>query len=419
MNGAVSADWLLPIDGPPLGDHYVAWERGRITEIGAGKVAHHYPDAVILPGLVNAHSHLEYAVYGGFADGLPFPRWLSTHIDRKRLLSREETLSIARRGAADSLAAGITTTGDYSFSGASATAAREFGLRAIVYLEVFGSDPALASARFDALRSELEADELVRIGVSPHAPYTCSLEVYSWCMSLGLPVGTHLAESEAENEWLERGEGPLAEHRSFLVEPTGRRSVATLGDVLCPELLSAHCVALDDAEIALLGARDVPVVHCPRSNAMLGCGFARLGALRAAGVRVGLGTDSPASTPSLDPWDEMRAALCTARALEQRPDALSAGAALRLATLDSAAALGLDSEIGSLVAGKRADITIVSTLGSPYDPVEDPAATAVFGGSPASVLETIVEGQTRYRQGETAWHEVRSTASAARARMLV
>jgi 5-methylthioadenosine/S-adenosylhomocysteine deaminase len=188
--------------------------------------------------------------------------------------------------------------------------------------------------------------------------------------------------------------------------------------VLGPGLLSAHCVELDDDEVRTLARHDVPVAHCPRSNAMLGCGVARIADLRAAGVRVGLGTDSPASAPSLDPWDEMRAALLAARAREQRPDALQVEDVLRLATLDSARALGLEAEVGSLTPGKRADITVVSSLDSPYDPIENPTASAVFGGSPATVLETIVDGQTRYRQGETAWQEVRSTASAARARML-
>ena len=175
---------------------------------------------------------------------------------------------------------------------------------------------------------------------------------------------------------------------------------------------------LDDVELELLVAHDVAVVHCPRSNAMLGCGIAPLTDLRSAGLRVGLGTDSPASTPSFDFFDELRAAVLVARARECRPDALSAGEALRLATIDGARALGLDTEIGTLTTGKLADLTAVSFAGSPYDPVEDPVAAVVFGGSPSRVVETIVEGTTRYRQGEHAWHEARSTASAARRRML-
>ncbi len=367
---------------------------------------------------MNAHSHLEYAVYAGFGDGEQFGGWLSTHIERKRRLDYPAMVAIARRGAADSLTAGITTSADYSFSGASGDAVRALGLRAIVYLEVFGSDVGAAAERFAGLRDGFEETELVTVGVSPHAPYTCSLELYRWCLSLGIPVGTHLAESDGENEWLEHGTGPLAAARGVLVEPTGKRSLATLDEVLGPRLLSAHCVSVNDEEVALLAGRDVPVAHCPRSNALLGCGVAPLTALRRAGARVGIGTDSPASTPSIDPWDELRAAIGAARARERRPDALPAADALRLATIEGARALGLGDAVGSLEVGKQADITLLSLAGTPYDPVDDPTVAAVFGGSPAGVLETIVGGQTRYRQGETAWHEVRNIASAARRRML-
>ncbi len=418
MRQAVSGGWVVPVDGPPLEDGFVAWENGRIVEVGRGRAERHHDGAIILPGLVNAHSHLEYAVYAGFGDGAPFGSWLDTHMKRKRTLTHEDMVAIARRGAADSLAAGITTTADYSFSGAAATAANELGLRAIVYLEVFGSDPAAAAERFESLRAGLEETELVRIGISPHAPYTCSLEVYRYCLSLGIPVGTHLAESDGENEWLEHGTGPLSPARAVLVPPTGKRAIATLAEVLGPELLCAHCVALEASELALLAAADVPVAHCPRSNALLGCGIAPLSGLLEAGVRVGLGTDSPASTPSFDPWDELRAAVGAARARERRPDALSAAQALRLATLGSAAALGLESELGSLTPGKRADLTVVSVAGSPYDPIEDPTVAAVYAGSPARVIETVVEGQIRYRQEESTWPEVHNIASAARRQML-
>jgi 5-methylthioadenosine/S-adenosylhomocysteine deaminase len=415
---AVSADWVLPVDGPPLRDALVAWEGARIVEVARGRAERHVEGAVILPGLVNAHSHVEYAVYAGFGDGRPFGDWLATHITRKRALAYDEMLAIATSGVADLLSAGVTTTADYSFSGAAAAAADALGLRATVYLEVFGSDPRDAERQFERLRARTVETDLVRIGVSPHAPYTCSLDVYRWCLSLGIPVGTHLTESAAENEWLVSGSGRLAVDPSLLVEPSGRRAVATLEEVLGPELLCAHCVDLTDAEIATLAANDVPVAHCPRSNALLGCGIAPLTELRRAGVRVGLGTDSPASTPSFDVWEELRAAVHVARARERRPDALTAEDALRIATLGSASALDRADELGSLTVGKRADLTILSLAGSPYDPVEDPVVATVFGGSPAAILETIVNGQTRYRQGETAWHEVRSTARAAREQML-
>jgi 5-methylthioadenosine/S-adenosylhomocysteine deaminase len=195
--------------------------------------------------------------------------------------------------------------------------------------------------------------------------------------------------------------------------------VATLEPVLGPELLCAHCVQVEPDEVAVLAARGVPVAHCPRSNALLGCGIAPLAALRAAGVTVALGTDSPASTPSFDVFEELRAAVSFARARDRRAEALTAADALALATSEAARALRLDTEVGTLSPGKRADLTVVSLEGSPYYPIEDPAIAVVFGGSPDRVLETIVDGQTRYRrQEEEQWREVRSIASAARARML-
>ena len=415
----VSADWVLPVDGPPLEGGLVRFEDGAIVEVTEGRAERHFEEAAIIPGFVNAHSHLEYAVYAGFGDGKAFGPWIRTHVDRKERLDPAAMLAIARRGVLDSFAAGITTTADYSFAGAAATAAAELGLRGIVYLEVFSPDPESARRQFEEKRPLVEETELVRIGISPHAPYTCSLETYRWCLSLGIPVGTHLAESANEDEWLEHGAGPLDQIAPLLVRPSGKRSVPTMEPLLGPQLLCAHCVELTPGDVALLAERDVPVAHCPRSNALLGCGIAPVAELRAAGVRVGLGTDSPASTPSFDMFEEMRAAIYMARARERRADALQAGDALALATAEAARALQLDDRVGTLTAGKRADLTVVSLAGSPYHPVEDPAAAVVYGGSPERVLETIVDGQTRYtnQEGEK-WREVRSTASAARQRML-
>jgi 5-methylthioadenosine/S-adenosylhomocysteine deaminase len=188
--------------------------------------------------------------------------------------------------------------------------------------------------------------------------------------------------------------------------------------LLDSSIVAAHCVTVDEVEIGLLAEADVAIAHCPRSNALLGCGVAPLSALRDAGLRVGLGTDSPASTPSFDLFDELRAAVMAARARERRPDALTATDALELATLSSARALGLETEIGSLTPGKRADLTVVSLAGSPYDPWEDPATAVVFGGSPERVITTLVDGEARYERGGFEWHELRQRAASARSLML-
>jgi cytosine/adenosine deaminase-related metal-dependent hydrolase len=417
---------VLPVEGAPIEDGAVVIEDSRIAAVGSASelgYGEHFADAAILPGLVNAHTHLEYAVYAGFGDGLAdFADWISLHVKRKGRIGWDEFVAIARLGAAECLRCGVTTVGDASFSGAAALACAELGLRATVYLEVFGADPDAALARFETLR-ERAADafsERVRLGVSPHAPYTVSLDVYRACAALGLPVATHLSESRSEVEYLRHGTGAWSSYRELLVPPPGTTGPRLLADagLLGPNVAAAHCVVVDDEEIALLAEHGASVVHCARSNALLGCGIAPVAALRAAGVTVGLGTDSPASTPSFDIWEELRTALYAARAREQRPDALSAADALELATLGSARALGLGDEVGSLVPGKRADLTVLSLFGSPHLPWEEPAAASVLGGAPQRVLLTLVDGETRYRHDEDTWQELTAAATRARALLL-
>ena len=417
MSTVISADWVLPVEGAPIERGAVAIEDGRIVavatidELGAGE---HHPGAAIVPGFVNAHSHLEYAVYAGFGDGLEFAPWLELHMARKRRLDGDDMVAIARLGAAQCLASGITATGDASFSGAAATAMDELGLRGTVYLEAFGDELA-----DDALRGRAGSGR-IRTGLSPHAPYSATPALYRACVETGRPIATHLAESAAEEEWLVHGGGPLSSFAHLFPPPlgeTGIRALARAG-VLGPQIVAAHCVTVDEEEIALLAENDVAVAHCPRSNALLGCGIAPLHELRAAGIRVGLGTDSPASTPSFDMFAELRAAVFAARARERRPDALSATEALELATLGSARALGLGDEVGSLVPGKHADLAVVSLDDSPYVPWEDPAAAVVFGGSPQSVTTTLVDGEARYERGGFRWQELKRSATSARSRML-
>jgi cytosine/adenosine deaminase-related metal-dependent hydrolase len=425
MSQVLSADWVLPVEGPPIERGAVAIEDGRIAAVGTAEELGEgvrYEDSVIVPGFVNAHSHLEYAVYGGFGDALTdFAEWIRLHTERKWRIGWDEYVDIARLGTAQLLASGVTTVGDCSYSGAAAVAAAELGLRGIVYLEVFGADASDAVAHFRSLRERVASSESdrVRMGISPHAPYSVSAVVYRACAELGLPLATHISESESEVRYLEDGGGAWAAI-PWLVEPvgtTGTRLLAREG-LLGPDVLAAHCVVVDEEEIHILAEHDVAVAHCPRSNAYVGCGTAPLRELREAGLRVGLGTDGVSSTPSHDFFDELRAAVMFARVRERRPDALTAGEALELGTLGSARALGLDAEIGSLVPGKRADLAVVSLTGSSYLPWEDPAAAVVFCGAPDRVLATFVDGEPRYEKGGFEWHELTAAALRARRAML-
>jgi cytosine/adenosine deaminase-related metal-dependent hydrolase len=421
-----SADWVLPVEGEPIANGAVAVEDGRIVavgsvdELGPGE---HFPEAAILPGFVNAHTHLEYAVYAGFGDGLSFGPWITLHVERKRRLERADMEAIARLGAAECLRSGVTTVGDLAFSGASASACAELGLRAIVYLEVFGVDPAEAMRQFVEKREYAAASlsERVQLGVSPHAPYTCSTGVYAACHDLGLPVATHLNESGDELDYLLRGEGPWQPLADMLVPPDGQSGIRRLAraGLLDERVVAAHCVKVDDDEIGLLADRGVAVAHCPRSNALLGCGIAPLEELREAGLRIGVGTDGVSSVPSHDFFEELRTVIALSRARAERASSLSAREALEVATLGGARALGLAGETGSLVPGKRADFTILSLSGSPYLPWEDPAAAVVYGGAPERVLTTLVDGEVRYERGGFVWHELIDAASAARGRMLL
>ncbi len=385
MSRTLSADWVLPVEGEPIQNGAVVIEAGRITAVGSASElgeAECFEDAVIITGFVNAHIHVEYAVYGGFGDALAdFADWITLHTERKWRIGWDDYLAIARAGAAENLASGVTTIGDCSYSGAAAVACAELGLRAIVYLEVFGDDPAASLARMaeNRARAEDSFSDRVRPGVSPHTPFTVSLEVYRACAELGLPMATHISESASEVAYVTAGDGE---------------------------------------EIALLAASDVAIAHCPRSNAILGCGMAPLAEFREARMRVGIGTDSPASAPSFDFFDELRSVVLTARVRAGRPNVLATSEALELATLGSARALGLDDEVGSLAPGKRADLAVVSLSGSPYLPWEDPADAVVLGGSPERIELTVVDGEERYRKGGFEWHELRSGAAAARGRLL-
>ena len=421
----VSAEWVVPVEGVPIENGAVAIaDDGTIAAVGAAADIGHgerHDGCVIVPGFVNAHSHIEYAVYAGFGDGLPFVPWIGMHVQRKEALDLDDMVAIATVGAHECLRSGVTTIGDCSFSGAAANAAVATGLRAIVYLEAFGRD-ASALDRFHELHTRIEPllGDRVAVGVSPHAPYTCTLEVYRACAALELPQATHFAESTAEREWLVHGAGDWSPLAGLLVPPPGETGIRMLAaeGLLGPGLVAAHCVHADDEEIALLAAHGVGVAHCPRSNGYLGCGVAPLEELRAAGVAVSIATDSPASTPSLDMFEEIRAAIVGARARAGRPDALPAADALELATLGGARVLGIADQVGSLVPGKQADLTVISLANSPFDPVEDPVIAAVLGGSPDRVTATLVAGELRYAKGTSRWPDLTRAARSARRKML-
>ncbi|HEU5009224.1 MAG TPA: amidohydrolase family protein, partial [Gaiellaceae bacterium] len=283
----LSADWVVPVEGAPIRDGAVEIddETGTIAAVGPREElgdSVHYEQAVILPGFVDAHTHLEYDMYAGFGDGLRFADWIALHVQRKARIGPEDMEAIARAGVANCLRSGITAVGDCSFSGAAAIASAELGLRATIYLEVFGETDAPIAERFEPMRERVAGSlsDDVRLGISPHAPYTCTIDLYRACAKQGLPVATHLAESDDETEFLRTGQGGWESFAELLVPPLGTTGIRALAEagLLDSNLIAAHCVKADEEEIALLAEHDVAVAHCPRSNGILGCGVAPLAA---------------------------------------------------------------------------------------------------------------------------------------------
>jgi len=401
------ARWVLPITSRPIEHGVVAVEGGRIAYVGdrAGAPSgesRHLGDAILLPGLVNAHTHLELTALRGFLEDLDFPRWITRlQAVKKAVFDREQLLDAARLGIAEGLLSGVTTYADTCDSGVAFDAMLEAGVRGIMYQEVFGPDPAAAAASMAELATKIvalrsRATALVQIGVSPHAPYSVSDALYravaEYADRTGLPIAVHIAESEDEQLLVLKGAGVFADalrRRGIAVAPRGRSAIDLLATngILDRNPLLIHCVRIDAADIAKIATTRCGLAHCPVSNAKLGHGVAPVLAMLRAGLAVGLGSDSMASNNQMDLLGESRAAILAQRATSGRHDALDAGAALALATITGAKALGLQDEIGSLEAGKAADLAAFPLNGT-RGPVHDPAAALVFAmpGTRASLV---------------------------------
>jgi len=420
---------VLPITAPPITDGCVAVDKGRIAYVGSRSGApagedHDLGNALLLPGLVNAHTHLELTAMRGFLEDLDFRSWIVRLTSAKRaVLSREMLLDSARYGIDEGLMRGITTYADTCDSGVSFQAMQERGVRGIMYQEVFGPDPAQRESSLAELRAKIEAlrpleTELVRIGVSPHAPYTVSDPLFSavagYARDNGLRVAVHIAESALEEELVVRGAGAFAEGlraRGISVAPRARSPIqllASLG-VLDARPLLIHCVRVDDDDLAAIVAARCSVAHCPASNAKLGHGIAPLSALLAARIAVGLGSDSMASNNRMDLLEEARLAVFLQRVDRGPSSGLSAPAALALATLGGAAAVGLDQEVGSLEVGKAADLAAFDLRGR--GPTLDPESAAVFALAGSCASFTAVAGRPLVRGGRLVHSEPSLDAS--------
>lgn len=402
----------MPVEpaGAVLAEHAVAVRDGRIEAVLPATDARDRFDGfdevvlgshVLMPGLVNAHTHAAMSLMRGLADDLPLMRWLEEHIwpAEGRHVSRQFVADGTRLACAEMLRGGITCFNDmYFFPEASLEAALAAGMRSAHGAIVIELPSAYAADAADYLRKGLDLrdrmgeESLVSFCLAPHAPYTVSDEtlkkVATLAAELDLPVHIHLHETEQE---IERS---LAEHG---VRPLER--LRRLG-LVSPNLIAVHAVHLEADEIALLARHGCSVAHCPSSNLKLASGLAPVASLLRAGVNVALGTDGAASNNRLDMFQEMRTAALLAKATARDAQAMPAHAALRAATLSGAQAIGLGERIGSIERGKAADLVAVD-LGAPeLAPCYDPVSHLVYAAGREHVSHVWVDGEPRVEDGK-------------------
>ncbi|MDR2672703.1 MAG: amidohydrolase family protein [Coriobacteriales bacterium] len=422
------ARYVIPVSGPHTENGAVLVRGDRIIDVGpAARLKTRYPDetttdfglAALLPGFVDAHTHLEYSAMRGLINDAPYAAWKLHIAEKEKMFSAADWEDSALLGALEVVRSGITTVADITGTGASLKAALAVGLRGIIYREVGTMerrevDNVLEEACADIKqwRSLVGTQAGLRIGLAPAALYSCHPLVFEGVANYaadGTPVALHLAGSKEEYEFIRYGSSPFSVHsteqeRGYGIDmppwlATGVspvRYILNWGVFEAPNVLAIHCVQVDDSDIDKLVEYDINIAVCPRCNAQLAMGIAPVVKFFKAGLKVGLGTDSPAATDSTDPFTEMRTGLLLQRATGNRQDFLKANQMLRMATLGAAQALGLDGEIGSLEAGKAADIIAVDLSNSNQAPAHDPGEAVLYTASPDNIMMTMVGGKILY-----------------------
>jgi 5-methylthioadenosine/S-adenosylhomocysteine deaminase len=402
---------------PPIANGVVGVDGERIAYVGTRGGAPpgdeiDLGEVVMMPGLVNAHCHLELTAMRGFLEDIDFRRWILRLTNARRaILDREALLDSARYGIEEGLLSGVTAYADTCSSGVVVEAMREARVRGIMYQEVFGPDPAQCAEAIRGLRDAVAGlryleTPLVRIGISPHAPYTVSDDLFRAAADLArtqhLPMAVHIAESEVERQLVVEASGSFAEglrRRGIAVAPRARSSIGlldTLG-VLAVRPLLIHCVRVDATDIELMARSRSAVAHCPVSNAKLGHGLAPLDEMLSAGLTVGLGSDSMASNNRMDLLEEARIALLAQRARTRSSETPSAEDVLVLATIGGANAIGIGDVAGTLEVGKQADLAAFAL--DSVAPTQDPVTAAVFSITAARARFVSVAGQVLVRDG--------------------
>lgn len=404
----ITARWVVTISGNMLERSCVIVDDGKIIDILAEDKLHGKYHAnvhvtleehVLMPGLINLHTHAAMSLMRGLADDLPLMTWLQQHIwpAEKQVLSERFVRDGTLLGCAEMLAGGTTCFADmYFYPQAVADAAMQAGMRTNIGLVIMEFATAYANDADDYLQKGLEARDqwrnhpLLTASLAPHAPYTVENRTFekilTYAEQLGLGIHTHLHETSDEI--------------TQSLNQYGMRPIQRLADlgILGPNFLAAHCVHLEAKEIEMLAEHGCHVAHCPASNLKLASGIARVFDLMQNGVNIGIGSDGPASNNRMDMFSEMRLAALLAKGVSGNAAALPAKKALEMATLDAAKALGLDDKIGSIDIGKFADLTAVKIADPETLPCFDPVSHLVYVAGREHVTHTWVAGDLKYQK---------------------
>lgn len=421
----IAADYVMPISSEPIEHGVIVIDDDKIIDVGIrDEITAKYQSvkiedfgaAAILPGFVNCHSHLELTSMRGALDDVEqdFRSWLLKLNDMRSMMTDAEIHAAAVNGALEGARAGITCFGDIGRVGsAGLEALKHVGLRGIVFQETeFSPDNRTSESDFKNLAAKYESmreneTALVRVGLSPHSPYTVSSQLFELIAQYAIlnrvTLTIHAAESASEIELLGRGTGFFTEiYEKFDLEwhsphCTPIEYLERLG-VLSAQPLLAHCVHASDDDIKRVAANGAKIAHCPKSNAKFGHGAASLEKFLDADITVGLGSDSVASNNVCDILEESRFAALIARNRDDSKRFITAEEILKAATLRGAQALDLDSQIGSLEVGKQADIAVISLDDPSQQPINDIQAALVFSSNARDCVMTMVAGKTIYER---------------------
>jgi 5-methylthioadenosine/S-adenosylhomocysteine deaminase len=404
----ITPEWLLTLEDEQLLSGYsVVLEADKILVVlETNEALNKYPNAseielpkqVLMPGLINAHGHTAMNLFKGMADDLPLMTWLEKHIwpAEGEWVSPEFVADGTKIGIAEMLKSGTTCFSDmYFYPEISAATAAEIGMRAVCYGPImdfptpYGTGPDDYIEKILKAHDDFKSQPLVDIGFGPHAPYTVSDEplqkIRTLANQLGLPIQIHLHETEFEV--------------LDALEKTGKRPIQRLADLdfLGPDVQAVHVTEVNDTDIELLKNTSTHVIHCPESNMKLASGFCPVHKLQKAGINVALATDSSASNNDLDMLGEMRSAALIAKAVAKDASAVPALEAIKMATINGAKALNKENQIGSIKAGKQADLISIDLNDIASAPIYDPISHIVYTATRNQVDHVWVAGKLQVK----------------------